>query len=270
MERVTVRGGEIPALGFGTARMTGENCERAVRSALEIGYRHLDTAQMYDNEEAVGNAIRDSDVDREEVFLTTKLHPDNLAPEEVHASFGASRDRLGVEGVDLLLIHSPSEDFPIEGTVNAMNTLQEEGRVNHIGVSNFSVEQLRTAMDASETPIATNQVEYHVRKRQDELLSFCLDEGVALTAYSPLDVGDLADEGALAEIADDRDKTPAQIALRWLVQQPNVAAVPKAASEAHRRENLAVFDFELSDEEMRRLFELTGGVPDRLRSALDP
>jgi diketogulonate reductase-like aldo/keto reductase len=253
MDHVTVDDAQIPALGFGTARMTGEECRNAVADALELGYRHLDTAQMYDNEDAVGAGVRESDVPRDEVFLVTKLHPSNLAPSDVRSSFDASRDRLDTDYVDLLLIHAPRGTVPISETIDAMNGLQDEGTVRHVGVSNFSVSQLREARDASATPVVTNQVEYHLGANRDELLGFCRENDVALTAYSPLDVGDLSNDETLREIGDRHGKTPAQVALRWLVQQENVVAIPKAASREHRAENLDVFDFELTDAEMRDL-----------------
>ncbi|WP_129113022.1 aldo/keto reductase [Halegenticoccus tardaugens] len=265
-EYVTVRGVDVPALGLGTARMTGEECADAVASALDLGYRHVDTAQMYDNEEAVGRAIRESDVPRDEVFLTTKLHPSNLARDDTFDSFRGSLDRLDTEVVDLLLIHAPREYVPVEETLGAMNDLREAGEVRHVGVSNFSVAQLEAAMDASDAPILTNQVEYHPYKRQDDLLAFCVENDVMLTAYSPLDVGDLADDDALAEIGDRHGKTPSQVALRWLIQQEHVSAIPKASRRAHQLENIEIFDFELSADEMARIFERRGGVTDRLRS----
>lgn len=267
MERVTVDNAEIPAVGFGTARMTGTDCREAVESALELGYRHLDTAQMYDNEDAVGEAIRRSEVPREEVFLVTKLHPDNLAAADVRDSFEASLDRLETGYVDLLLVHAPGEP-PLEETLGAMDDLREEGSVRHVGVSNFSVPQLSAATAASQTPLVTNQVKYHPGTRRDDLLEFCIEHDVALTAYSPLDEGRLANDELLADIGDRYGKTASQVALRWLVQQRNVVAIPKAASREHRRENLDVFDFELADEEMERIFERRGTLADRLRSVL--
>lgn len=268
MESVTVAGTEVPTLGFGTARLTGDDCAEAVVDALDIGYRHLDTAQMYDNEESVGRGIDESDVDREEIFLTTKLHPSNLAREDALESFQASLDRLGEEYVDLLLIHSPGST-PIEETVGAMNDLQEEGAVRHIGVSNFSTDQVEAAIEASETPILTNQLEYHPYEDRRDHLRFCIENEVLLTAYSPLDEGGVADDGTLTEIGERYDKTPSQVALRWLLQQPMVAPIPKAASPDHRRENVDVFDFDLSEGEMERIFEPQGGLVEEVRSLLD-
>jgi diketogulonate reductase-like aldo/keto reductase len=268
MEYVSVHGVTVPAIGFGTARMTGEPCERAVRHALELGYRHVDTAQMYDNESAVGRAIAAADVDREAVFVTTKLDRGNRAHDDVVSTTNASLDRLGLDAVDLLLVHSPNVRVPVEETVGAMNELQREGLVHHVGVSNFSVGGLRDAIEASEAPIVTNQVEYHPYRHQDDLLAFCSEAGVVLTAYSPLDVGRAASDRTLADIGERHGKTAAQVALRWLVQQPSVVTIPKAASEAHLAENLDVFDFELTDEEMERVFDLGSGLADRVRRLL--
>jgi diketogulonate reductase-like aldo/keto reductase len=268
MEYETVQGVTVPAVGLGTARMTGEACERAVSEALELGYRHLDTAQMYDNEAAVGTAIADSAVDREAVFLTTKLLRTNLRREDVFSSFDTSLDRLGTDYVDLLLIHAPSPTVPLAETLGAMNDLQEEGRVRHVGVSNFNVYGMESAVEASRTPILTNQVEYNPFTDQSETLAWCLEHDVLLTAYSPLNVGRGLDDDALVAVADRYGKTPAQVAIRWLIQQDHVVAIPKAARREHLDENLDVFDFRLTDEEMRELFDLADGLVGRLRSLL--
>lgn len=267
MESVTADGAEIPALGFGTARMRGEECLEAVSDALSLGYRHLDTAQMYHNEAAVGEAIAESDVPRDAVFLTTKLRRSNLGRETAVETTEESLDRLDTDYVDLLLIHAPGGP-PIEETVEAMNGLQDRGLVGHIGVSNFSVEEVRAAMEASETPIVTNQIEYHPMRDQREHLRFCIENGVALTAYSPLDVGDALDAGTLTEIGEKHEKTAAQVALRWLLQQSMVAAIPKAADHGHRAENLDVFDFSLTDDEVERIFELAIGFDEETRAAI--
>lgn len=267
MEYVTADGVDVPALGFGTWPMKGETCRSAVRHALHTGYRHLDTAQMYDNEDAVGRAIADSAVPREDVFLVTKILQQSLAHDDVLRSVEESAQRLGT-GIDLLLIHAPSRSVPIEESIGAMNQLQERGLVHHIGVSNFSVEQLRGAITASDTPILTNQVAYHPFKRQSELLEFCIQNGVVLTAYSPLGKGSVVGNEILAEIGAQSGKTAAQVALRWLIQQDMVAAIPKASSRSHIEENFDVFDFELGDEEMERIFDLQGGLLSRLRSLL--
>jgi 2,5-diketo-D-gluconate reductase B len=264
-ESVTVDDATIPALGLGTAPMTGRECHTAVEQALELGYRHVDTAQMYDNEEAVGAGIAAAEVDRADIFVTTKLNRGNLASENVRSSVDASLDQLDTAYVDLLLIHAPSHRVPIAETVKAMNNLQERDQVRHIGVSNFSVEQTQAAIEASETPIVTNQVKYNPYHRQDELLEFCIEQDVSLTAYTPLAKGRVANDETLVTIGERYGKTGAQVTLRWLHQQPNVIAIPKASHTEHLQENLDVFDFELTDEEMDAVFAVEGGLVDRLR-----
>jgi diketogulonate reductase-like aldo/keto reductase len=269
MQSVTPQGVEIPALGFGTARMdTHEQQRRAVAAALDVGYRHIDTAQMYDSERAVGEALADSDVAREDVFITTKLDRPNRDHDAVIESTHASRDRLGVDTIDLLLIHSPNDAIPHAETLGAMNELVDAGVVDHVGVSNFSVAQTREAIDLSDAPILTNQVKYHARHRQDDLLRLCVEEDVLLTAYSPLGVGSLLGDEALAEIGERHGKTAAQVAIRWLLQQPMVSTIPMSSSPEHIRENVDVFDFELSDAEMRAVFDLTGGLDAELAAKL--
>ena len=269
MQSLTIAGVTVPALGFGTAGMdTDEERRQAVSAALDAGYRHIDTAQMYDSEAAVGEAISQSEVAREELFVTTKLVRANRAHDAVIDSTHDSLDRLGTDSLDLLLIHSPDQSVSHEETLDAMNELVDEGAVQHIGVSNFSVEQTRDAMDHSDAPILTNQVEYNVRTRQDDLLSFCLDRDVMLTAYSPLGVGNLLGNETLAGIADEHGKTPAQVAIRWLLQQPMVATIPMSSNPDHTVQNFDVFDFELSDGEMRDLFAVGGDLDASLASKL--
>lgn len=256
MEYVTAQGVEVPALGFGTAsrELDHDGHREAVRVALETGYRHIDTAQMYRNETAVGEAIAAANIDRDDLFITTKLDGGNRRRKAVLESTRESLDRLGIEYVDLLLIHYPNADVPHAETLRAMNDLRDDGLVRHIGVSNFSVTETREAVAASDAPVLTNQVKYHVRHRQDDLLRYCLEEDIILTAYTP--VAEVIDDPALSEIGDRYDKTPAQIALRWLLQQPKVATPPQSGSPEHIRENFDVFDFSLTDDEMRELFAL--------------
>jgi len=268
MEYVTVGDVAVPALGLGTYRLRGETCVETVREALEMGYRHVDTAEFYDNQQAVGRAIRTASVDREDVFLTTKVWRSNLTHDQVLRSARESLDALGLEYVDLLLIHWPSRTVPVEETIAAMTQLHEAGRTRHIGVSNFSVDQLRDAMQVADVPILTNQVEYHPFTGQDALVEFCIENEVMLTAYSPLAKGEVAGDETLTAIGDRYGKSTTQVALRWLVQQEMVAAIPKAASTAHLRENLDIFDFELTDTEMRQVFDYHGGLAQSLRKWL--
>ena len=255
MEYVTVQGEEIPKIGLGTWRLTGEDCRQAVATALNLGYRHIDTAQAYGNERQVGDAIRTSETDRDEIFLTTKLTGENCTHDDVLRSTEESLAKLSTDYLDLLLIHWPTDRIPIGGTpltetLDAMNELVDNGKVRHIGVSNFDLASLDKARQQSDSPILTDQVQYHPFWDQTALLDYCQIHDVMLTAYSPLGHGGALDDEVLAEIGERYDKTSAQVALRWLVQQDMVCTIPKATSPEHLEANIAVFDFELSDEEM--------------------
>jgi diketogulonate reductase-like aldo/keto reductase len=222
---------------------------------------------MYDNERAVGQAIADADVARDDVFLVTKIRRRNLAYEDVLESVAERRDKLATD-IDLLLIHASSHTVAIDESISAMNELQNRGVVEHIGVSNFSVSQLQDAIAASDTPILTNQVEYHPFTDQATLLEFCIEHDVMLTAYSPLAEGQVVGNALLEAIGDRYGKTGPQVALRWLLQRELVSAIPKASSPAHMQENADVFDFELTDEEMAQMLDLQDGALTRLRTVL--
>lgn len=265
---VDAQGARIPALGFGTARMTGDECRRAVEHALEVGYRHVDTASMYENEGAVGDALAASEVDREDVFVVTKIHPDDAAYDDAIASGRRSLERLGIETIDLLLLHAPSHEAPLEETLDAMADLRDDGVVAHVGVSNFSVEQLDRSRKLADVPVVANQVKYHPYHHQPELLEYCHEHDVCLTAFSPLAEGTVPGDERLAAIGDAYDKSAAQVALRWLVQQPPVAAIPKASSNTHVEANAAIFDFELTDDEMAAVTDVGDGVWDRLAARI--
>ena len=254
MEYQTIRGEEVPALGLGTWRLSDGACKRAVETALSLGYRHLDTAQMYRNESEVGAGLRNSGVDRSEVFLTTKVWSSDFTRDKLIPATRESLRKLGTEYVDLLLMHWPSRSVPLEETLGAMVELKEEGGVRHIGVSNFPPAMVEEA--AGITEIFCNQVEYNPYKPQAELHEQAQALDYLLTAYSPVAKGAVADDPTLREIGSSRRKSPMQVALRWLVQQEKVAAIPKATSEEHLRANLDVFDFELSEEEMDRVSSL--------------
>lgn len=255
MEHQKIRGEQVPSLGLGTYRLSGEECTRAVERALALGYRHIDTAQMYDNEGEVGKGMQSSAVDREEVFLTTKVWPSDFSYQRVIETTRQSLRRLRTDRVDLLLMHWPSRDVPLEEPLGAMRELQEEGSVNHIGVSNFPPSMVEDA--ARHAEIFCNQVEYHPYEVQDELLEQAKEMDYLLTAYRPLSRGEILNDETLQEIGGAYGKTPAQVALRWLIQQEKVAAIPKATSEDHLKSNFDVFDFELSDEEMERVSRLS-------------
>ena len=254
MQLVTAKGREVPALGLGTWQLKGDACVEGVRHALELGYRHIDTAQMYGNEQQVGHGIARSGVDRDEIFVTTKLGLRAVEPDRVGPAAEESLRNLGTDRVDLLLIHWPSAHTPVPATLDAMRRLQDAGKVAHLGVSNFPPSLLRAAV--REAPLITDQVEYHPLLDQRALLEVCREEDLFLTAYSPLAQGRVVEEVELKEIANAHDKTVGQVTLRWLVQQDRVAAIPKAASPEHRAENREIFDFALTDDEMARISAL--------------
>ncbi len=257
MEHVEVQGFTIPALGFGTWELTGGTCYEAVRHALELGYRHIDTAQAYGNEPEVGRAIADSGVDRDDIWLTTKVWNTNLAADDVRRSTEASLRKLDVDHLDLLLIHWPSERVPLEETLDAMDGLRADDRTRTIGVSNFPSPLVERALDIA--PIIGDQVEYHPFLDQSELRELCDDRDLMLTAYSPLAKGRVPGDETLGKIGAEHGKTAAQVAVRWLLDQPNIAAIPRSSSAEHREANLDVFDLELSDEETARIDGLARG-----------
>jgi diketogulonate reductase-like aldo/keto reductase len=254
MEYQTIKGEKVPSLGLGTWRLSGEECNRAVERALALGYRHIDTAQMYANEGEVGRGIRNSGVDREEIFLVTKVRTSSFSHDDVLRSTLESLKKLSTDYIDLLLMHWPNPRVPLEETLGAMAELQEEGSAKHVGLSNFPPSLVEEA--ARHATVFCNQVEYHPYRAQDDLLRQAREMDYLLTAYSPVARGRVSNDATLGEIGEVHGKTPAQVALRWLIQQEKVVAIPKAASEDHLRSNFNIFDFELSDEEMKRVFAL--------------
>ena len=253
----TVQGTDVPALGFGTYKLLGDACERGVQHALELGYRHIDTAQAYGNEQFVGAALAASAVPREEIFLTTKVPPENFARDVARQSTLESLNKLRTDYLDLLLLHWPNPEVPLAETLGALMELREQGAVRHIGVSNFPSSLVDEAQ--SYAPIFANQVEYHPYLGQETLLRQARDEDYLLTAYSPVARGKVLSDETLLEIGEAHGKSPAQVALRWLIQQDHVAAIPKANSEKNRVSNFEIFDFELSEGEMARIFALERG-----------
>lgn len=253
----TIQGERVPSLGLGTWQLRGATCREAVEHALDLGYRHLDTAQMYQNEAAVGEGLANAPVDRADVFVTTKVWRDSLAPTEVRRAAEASLRHLRTEYVDLLLIHWPNPRVPLEQTLEAMLALQEEGKTRHVGVSNFPPSLVQQALD--HTSIFCNQVEYHPYLSQLKLLRLAQQHDVMLTAYSPIAKAKVLDDPVLQEIAEMHGKTPIQVTLRWLIQQKPVTAIPRSANADHRAANFAIFDFVLSDDEMRRIADLDRG-----------
>jgi 2,5-diketo-D-gluconate reductase B len=252
VECQTIKGERVPSLGLGTWRLSGQECVRVVERALALGYRHIDTAQMYGNEREVGRGIRNSGVDREEIFLVTKVRTSSFSHDDVLRSTRESLKKLQTDHVDLLLMHWPNPSVPLEETLGAMTELQEVRSVQHVGVSNFPPSLVEEA--TRHATVFCNQVEYHPFRTQDELLRQARAMDYLLTAYSPLARGRDLNDATLREIGQAHGKTLTQVVLRWLIQQEKVAAIPKAASWDHLESNLDVFDFALSGEEMERVF----------------
>lgn len=254
----TIQGEEIPAPGFGTWKLTGQECGEGVAHALDIGYRHIDTAQVYNNEEQVGRGLRESAVDRNEVFLTTKIWRSNVEPEAMRTSTEESLRKLDTDYLDLLLIHWPVDRVPLETQLDTLVELQKEDKTRHVGVSNFLPAQIDRIVEylPDDVPFFAHQAEYHPFLDQTPLLDRARQHGHLFTAYSPLARGRAIGHETLQEIGTHHGKSPAQVALRWLLQQEQVVPIPKASSAEHREANFDVFDFELSAEEMDAISSL--------------
>ena len=251
---VRAQGAEVPKIGFGTWQIHGDECAAAVRDALELGYRHIDTARVYDNERFVARGLAESGVPRGEVWLTTKVWMDDLTRDRLHASVENSLLDLRTDYLDLLLIHWPAPDVPLEETVGEMVRLRDAGRIRHLGVSNFPAGMLERALELA--PFLCDQVEYHALLGQHRLLDVARERDLVLAAYAPFAHGEIHDEPVLAEIGEAHGKSAGQVALRWLIEQERVVAIPKAASHENRVANLEVFDFELTPAERERIDEL--------------
>jgi 2,5-diketo-D-gluconate reductase A len=249
-------GHNIPQLGFGVFQVAPEDTAEVVRHALGTGYRSIDTAAMYGNENGVGEAVAQSGLDRDEVFITTKLANDMHGHDNALRALDESLRNLGMDYVDLYLIHWPRpSDGKFVDTWQAFTELKQEGRARSIGVSNFRVEDLEAIIDATGVPPAVNQIELHPRFAQSELRRAHAKHDILTEAWSPLGQGELIDDATIARIAADHDRTPAQVILRWHIQLRNVV-IPKSVTPARIEENFRVFDFELSDDDMRAIGEL--------------
>ncbi|WP_423745431.1 aldo/keto reductase (plasmid) [Haladaptatus sp. SPP-AMP-3] len=240
---------EFSPIGLGT--MGIDDPER-IAAAIEMGYRHLDTAQIYDNEEAVGEAIDRADVPRSELFVATKVWADSLAPDDVLETTAESLDELGLDTVDLLYVHRPIEDYNPEETLPAFDELRDDGRIRHVGVSNFSPEEIAVAREVLDAPIFAHQVEMHPLYDQSELLADAHRHDTHLVAYAPIAHGEVFDLPVLNDLAEVHDATEAQIALAWLVEKGAIP-IPRSASDGHLRENLAAADIRLDAAAVARI-----------------
>src|SRR5436305_3398701 len=264
MQFVEANGARIPAIGLGTWELRGRTCARVVEQALRLGYRHIDTAQIYENESEVGDGLRASGVYRDEVFVTTKVWTTHFAPNDLERSTKESLVRLRLAHVDLLLLHWPNPRIPLQETLGALAHAKQLGMARHIGVSNFTVALIEEAVAACPEPLVCDQVEYHPYLDQTKVREACARHGMAVVAYSPVAKGRIKSDRALARIGDRYRKTAAQICLRWLVQQ-NVSAIPRTSRIERLSENIDIFDFELSQEEMQEIAGMgrtKGRLPD--------
>ncbi|WP_148252822.1 2,5-didehydrogluconate reductase DkgB [Aidingimonas lacisalsi] len=251
----------LPRIGLGTFRLKEQEVIDSVSSALELGYRHIDTAQMYENEAAVGKAIRESGVPRDDIFLTTKVWYDRLQGDDLIKSLEESLEKLGVDQVDLALIHwpSPKGEVPMAEYIGNLDEARKRGMTKHIGISNFTIAQVDEALSVpGGEHIITNQVEVHPFLGNHALVSHCQARGVQVTGYMPLAVGKVMKEPVLQEIANEHGVTPAQVALAWVAAR-DIVVIPSSTKPAHQRANLAALDLELSSDEMARIDALDAG-----------
>jgi diketogulonate reductase-like aldo/keto reductase len=255
MNTVSTAGVEIPIVGLGVWQIAKDVCAELVARSLHIGYRHVDTAAMYRNEAEVGEGVRHSGVPRSEIFVTTKVWKDDIAEGRLEKAAEEGLERLGLDHIDLLLIHWPNPAFPLDETLRALAAVKRRGIARAIGVSNFTADLLEAAVAKCPEPLAVNQVEYHPFLSQAPVLAACRRLGVAMTGYSPLAQGKVLHDETILEVADAHQVSAAQVAVRWLVQQ-GVIAIPRSSHVQRAATNLDVFGFELTEQDMARLSAL--------------
>jgi 2,5-diketo-D-gluconate reductase B len=253
---IETQGIKLPRLGLGTFRMQGETCQVAVESAVALGYRHIDTAEMYGNEEAVGAAVAASGIKRDELHVTTKVWHENLAPDAIRRSFDASLKKLGFDYIDLYLVHWPSRRMDLAAIFKTFAALQDAGRVRAIGVCNFNIALLKTVIEELGVRIACNQIEYHALLDQTAVRRYLAGKGIPIVAYCPLAQGKIANHPELMAIGRKYGASAAQVALKWLLDQDGVAAIPKAQRAESQKSNLAALTLTLDDEDRRRIAAL--------------
>ena len=253
---------DIPRLGLGTYKNEDpDQCAESVRTALEMGYRNVDTAQGYDNESAVGYGIAAADVAREDIYLASKIATGDLAYDDAVATTRESADKLGVDTIDLMYVHWPINAYDPERTIDALNDLHDEGTIRDVGLSNFRVDQLDAAMDRLDSELVAHQVECHPMLPQNELREHAVENDYWLVAYCPIARNQVAEIEAIREVAAKHDASPAQVSLAWLLSKENVVAIPKATSEEHIRDNWAARNLALDAEDIERI----DGIEERRR-----
>ena len=255
MKAIEANGARIPLLGLGTWDLRGKVCARMVDEAIRLGYRHIDTAAMYGNEAAVGEGLRASGIERDEVFIVTKVWQSDLRARDFERSARASLANLKLDAVDLLLIHWPNPGIPLKETIGALCKMKREGVARHIGVSNFTVALIEEAVKLSTEPLVCNQFECHPFLDQTKVIAATRKRGMAVVAYSPIARGQAKGDALLARIGKTHGKTATQVCLRYLVQQ-GIAAIPRTSRSERLKENFSIFDFELSAAEMQDIFSL--------------
>jgi len=256
MDYLHTQGLRIPKLGLGTFRLEGDACQPAVESALALGYRHIDTATMYDNEAEIGAALAQAALPRDSLHITTKVWHDQLKPAEMERALETSLSKLRLSQVDLYLVHWPSPDMDLKAIYVTLERMQADGRIRAYGVCNFTVPLLRESIEGYGAKLACNQIEYHLLLDQTPVRRYLAQHGVPIVAYCPLAQGKLADHPVLAQIAARHGATPAQVALRWLLDQDHVAAIPKAGRRESQQANLDALKLQLSEEDRRQIAAL--------------
>lgn len=256
MKTVQLQGYDMPALGFGTWQLRGDDATTAVDFAIGEGYRHIDTAQIYENEAEVGAGIARSGIARDKIFLTTKVWRNHFAENNVMGSVDESLKKLKTDYVDLLLVHWPFPETPIAAMVEGIMKVQQAGKAKRIGVSNFTTAQMEEALKVSGGKVCNNQVEYHPYLSQKPILECAARNNMIVTAYSPIARGKAIKDATLKEIGLKHGKNAGQVTLRWLMQQSNVVAIPKSATPENIKNNFNIFDFELSADDMSKIHAL--------------
>ena len=249
MDVISTQSIRMPKLGLGTWRLAGDTCRKAVESALALGYRHIDTAEMYGNEAEIGDAIKVSGIARADLHVTTKVWYDHLAPEAIRAALDASLKKLRLDNVDLYLVHWPAPDMNLGAIFDTLAKLRDEGRIRAFGVCNFPVALLRKAIDGIGAPIACSQIEYHALLGQDAVRGYLQPKGIPIIAYCPLAQGRMADLPELVAIGKKHGASAAQVALKWLLDQDGVAAIPKAGRTESQQANLDALRITLDDDD---------------------
>ncbi len=267
MEKIELKDGNdhrIPVLGFGTYKLNGDEGIKAIETALDIGYRHIDTAEAYNNQAEVSQAIKNSSLDRKDLFITSKVSYEHLHYSDVMKACEDTLQELNTDYLDLYLIHWPNKKIPIEETMRALSKLKTDGKILNIGVSNFTIKHLEELKTVTNDKVVLNQVEFHPYLYQKDLYDYCNDNNISLTAYSPIARGGVFGNPVIAEIGKKYNKNEAQITLKWMIQK-DIIVIPRSSNAAHIKSNFDIFDFELNTDEISRIDNI-----DKQERLIDP